>query len=137
MIPKEELTNLAKNVVSEANHSFLTKEDIIENFKDNGFLVNKNTMIGYTSYMEYNKETKRGSISYSIEEKDKRQKEILLLNYSTFVFNNDKDIKLYYKDIPNKRAMKIFSSLLVRESSIKEFPEEDIKQGGVKNENNK
>lgn len=137
MIPKEELTNLAKNVVSEANHSFLTKEDIIENFKDNGFLVNKNTMIGYTSYLEYNKETKRGSISYSIEEKDKRQKEILLLNYSTFVFNNDKDIKLYYKDIPNKRAMKIFSSLLVRESSIKEFPEEDIKQGGVKNENNK
>lgn len=137
MIPKEELTNLAKNVVSEANHSFLTKEDIIENFKDNGFLVNKNTMIGYTSYMEYNKETKRGSISYSIEEKDKRQKEILLLNYSTFVFNNDKDIKLYYKDIPNKRVMKVFSSLLVRESSIKEFPEEDIKQGGVKNENNK
>lgn len=132
MIPKEELTNIAKNVVSEANHSFLTKEDIIENFKDNGFLVNKNTMIGYTSYMEYNKETKRGSISYSIEEKDKRQKEILLLNYSTFVFNNDKDIKLYYKDIPNKRTMKIFSSLLVRESSIKEFPEEDIKQGGVK-----
>ena len=132
MIQKEELTNLAKNVVSEANHSFLTKEDIIENFKDNGFLVNKNTMIGYTSYMEYNKETKRGSISYSIEEKDKRQKEILLLNYSTFVFNNDKDIKLYYKDIPNKRAMKIYSSLLVRESSIKEFPEEDIKQGGVK-----
>ncbi len=137
MIPKEELTNLAKNVVSEANHSFLTKEDIIENFKDNGFLVNKNTMIGYTSYMEYNKETKRGSISYSIEEKDKKQKEILLLNYSTFVFNNDKDIKLYYKDIPNKRVMKVFSSLLVRESSIKEFPEEDIKQGGVKNENNK
>ena len=137
MIPKEELTNLAKNVVSEANHSFLTKEDIIENFKDNGFLVNKNTMIGYTSYMEYNKETKRGSISYSVEEKDKRQKEILLLNYSTFVFNNDKDIKLYYKDIPNKRVMKVFSSLLVRESSIKEFPEEDIKQGGVKNENNK
>lgn len=132
MISKEELTNLAKNVVSEANHSFLTKEDIIENFKDNGFLVNKNTMIGYTSYIEYNKETKRGSISYSIEEKDKRQKEILLLNYSTFVFNNDKDIKLYYKDIPNKRAMKVFSSLLVRESSIKEFPEEDIKQGGVK-----
>lgn len=132
MIPKEELTNLAKNVVSESNHSFLTKKDIIENFKDNGFLVNKNTMIGYTSYMEYNKETKRGSISYSIEEKDKRQKEILLLNYSTFVFNNDKNLKLYYKDIPNKRAMKVFSSLLVRESSIKEFQEEDIKQGGVK-----
>lgn len=132
MIPKEELTNLAKNVVSESNHSFLTKKDIIENFKDNGFLVNKNTMIGYTSYMEYNKETKRGSISYSIEEKDKRQKEILLLNYSTFVFNNDKNLKLYYKDIPNKRAMKVFSSLLVRESSIKEFAEEDIKQGGVK-----
>ena len=132
MIPKEELTNLAKNVVSEANHSFLTKEDIIENFKDNGFLVNKNTMIGYTSYMEYNKETKRGSISYTVEEKDKRQKEILLLNYATFIFNNDKDIKLYYKDIPNIRAMKVFSSLLVRESSIKEFPEEGIKQGGVK-----
>ena len=132
MIPKEELTNLAKNVVSEANHSFLTKEDIIENFKDNGFLVNKNTMIGYTSYMEYNKETKRGSISYTVEEKDKRQKEILLLNYATFIFNNDKDIKLYYKDIPNRRAMKVFSSLLVRESSIKEFPEEGIKQGGVK-----
>ena len=36
MIQKEELTNLAKNVVSEANHSFLTKKDIIENFKDNG-----------------------------------------------------------------------------------------------------
>lgn len=132
MIQKEELTNLAKNVVSEANHSFLTKKDIIENFKDNGFLVNKNTMIGYTSYMEYNKETKRGSISYSVEEKDKRQKEILLLNYSTFIFNNDKNLKLYYKDIPNKRTMKVFSSLLVRESSIKEFPEEDIKQGGVK-----
>ena len=71
-------------------------------------------MIGYTSYMEYNKETKRGSISYSVEEKDKRQKEILLLNYSTFIFNNDKNLKFHYndKEISSDHAMR-----LIRENS--------------------
>lgn len=130
---KEEV-ELAENIVNSSAHSFLSIEDITENFKDLGFLVNRNKMIGYTSYMEYDGKEGRGNISYSIEENSRRQQEILLLNFSYFITRSDKNIKIYYKDIPRKKAMKRFSSLLVNTSADKEFGiyEEDLKQGGIR-----
>lgn len=129
---KEEV-ELAENIVNSFTHSFLNIEDITENFKDLGFLVNKNKMIGYTSHMEYDEKEGRGNISYSIEENSRRQQEILLLNFSYFITRSDKNIKIYYKDIPRKNSMKRFSSLLVNTSADKEFGiyEEDLKQGGI------
>lgn len=129
---KEEV-ELAENIVNSFTHSFLNIEDITENFKDLGFLVNRNKMIGYTSHMEYDEKEGRGNISYSIEENSRRQQEILLLNFSYFITRSDKKIKIYYKDIPRKNSMKRFSSLLVNISADKEFGiyEEDLKQGGI------
>ncbi len=129
---KEEV-ELAENIVNSFTHSFLNIEDITENFKDLGFLVNRNKMIGYTSHMEYDEKEGRGNISYSIEENSRRQQEILLLNFSYFITRSDKNIKIYYKDIPRKNSMKRFSSLLVNTSADKEFGiyEEDLKQGGI------
>lgn len=129
---KEEV-ELAENIVNSFTHSFLNIEDITENFKDLGFLVNRNKMIGYTSHMEYDEKEGRGNISYSIEENSRRQQEILLLNFSYFITRSDKNIKIYYKDIPRKNSMKRFSSLLVNISADKEFGiyEEDLKQGGI------
>ena len=130
---KEEV-ELAENIVNSFTHSFLNIEDITENFKDLGFLVNRNKMIGYTSHMEYDEKEGRGNISYSVEENSRRQQEILLLNFSYFITRSDKNIKIYYKDIPRKNAMKRFSSLLVNTSADKEFGiyEEDLKQGGIR-----
>lgn len=130
---KEEV-ELAENIVNSFTHSFLNIEDITENFKDLGFLVNRNKMIGYTSHMEYDEKEGRGNISYSIEENSRRQQEILLLNFSYFITRSDKNIKIYYKDIPRKNAMKRFSKLLTDTSVDKEFGvyDEDSKQGGIK-----
>ncbi len=130
---KEEV-ELAENIVNGFTHSFLNIEDITENFKDLGFLVNRNKMIGYTSHMEYDEKEGRGNISYSVEENSRRQQEILLLNFSYFITRSDKNIKIYYKDIPRKNSMKRFSSLLVNTSADKEFGiyEEDLKQGGIR-----
>ena len=60
--------------------------------------------------------------------------QVLLLNFSYFITRSDKNIKIYYKDIPRKNAMKRFSSLLVNTSADKEFGiyEEDLKQGGIR-----
>ena len=88
---KEEV-ELAENIVNSFTHSFLNIEDITENFKDLGFLVNRNKMIGYTSHMEYDEKEGRGNISYSIEENSRRQQEILLLNFSYFITRSDKNI---------------------------------------------
>lgn len=130
---KEEV-ELAENIVNGFTHSFLNIEDITENFKDLGFLVNRNKMIGYTSHMEYDEKEGRGNISYSVEENSRRQQEILLLNFSYFITRSDKNIKIYYKDIPRKNSMKRFSSLLVNTSADKEFGiyEEDLKKGGIR-----
>ncbi len=122
----------ARKIVDACSYSFLSIEDISNNFKDLGFLVNKNKMIGYTSYMEYNKEKNSGIISYSIEKSLKRQKEILLLNFSYFIISSNKNMKIYYKDIPRKNAMKKFSKLLVDTSVDKEFGVYDNKQGGIR-----
>lgn len=134
MLVSLEQQELAKRIVNSCNYSFLNIEDISRNFKDLGFLVNKNKMIGYTSYMEYDEEKMHGVISYSIEESLKKQKEILLLNFSYFITSNDKNIKIYYKDIPTKNSLKRFSRLLTDASVDKEFCvyDESMKQGGIK-----
>ena len=134
MLVSLEEVELAKRIVDTCSYSFLNIEDISRNFRDLGFLVNKNKMIGYTSYMEYDDTKKSGVISYSVEESLKRQKEILLLNFSYFIISSNKNMKIYYKDIPAKKALKRFSKLLTDTSVDKEFGvyDEDSKQGGIK-----
>lgn len=134
MLVSLEEVELAKRIVDTCSYSFLNIEDISQNFRDLGFLVNKNKMVGYTSYMEYDDAKKRGVISYSIEESLKRQKEILLLNFSYFIISGNKSMKIYYKDIPTKKALKRFSKLLTDTSVDKEFGvyDEGSKQGGIK-----
>lgn len=111
----------AKKIVEYSNYSFLSKEDIKNNFKDLGFLVNENTMIGYTSYMEYDSLKQKGILSFNKDESLKRQQEILLINFGLFIFKHDSDIKMYYKDIPRKNALKRFSRYLINASVDKEF----------------
>ena len=106
MVDDKELIELAKQVVNEASNSFLSLEDITNNFLEKGFLVNPNKMIGYTSYMEYDKEKNRGSISYTIETSPKVQQKTLLLNYAAYVLNRDESFKMYYENIPNKNRVK-------------------------------
>lgn len=131
----EEMMSFAKTIVESSGYSFLSKEDIENNFRENGFLVNQNKMIGYTSYMEYDPTKERGTISYSIEESPKRQQEILLMNFSYFMFHHNNNCKIYYKDIPNKSTIKRFSRCLVDASVDKEFPIDEsntlqIQEGG-------
>lgn len=131
----EDMISLAKTIVESSNYSFLSKEDIENNFKDFGFLVNQNKMIGYTSYMEYDVTKETGIISYSIEESPKRQQELLLMNFSHFIFNKADSFKIYYKEIPNKSTLKRFTRYLVDASVDKEFPIDntntlEIKEGG-------
>lgn len=125
MVDDKELIELAKQVVNEASNSFLSLEDITNNFLEKGFLVNPNKMIGYTSYMEYDKEKNRGSISYTIETSPKVQQKTLLLNYAAYVLNRDESFKMYYENIPNKNRVKKFYRCIVDASVNKEFPIED------------
>ena len=122
MVNDVELIEIAQKVVNEANHSFLSLEDITNNFLEKGFLVNPNRMIGYTSYMEYDKEKERGSVSYTVETSLKQQQKILLLNYAAYVLNSDNSFKMYYKDIPSKSKTKRLCRCIVDASVNKEFP---------------
>ncbi len=117
----EEIKELAEKIVENCNYSFLTKEDIENNFRDRGFLVNENVMIGYTSYMEYDSNTQKGIISFTKEESLKTQEKILLINFIAFSLNSDNSFKMYYKDIPNKKRIKNISKYLLDASAEKKF----------------
>ena len=117
----EEMKELAEKIVENCNYSFLTKEDIENNFRDRGFLVNENVMIGYTSYMEYDSNTQKGIISFTKEESLKTQEKILLINFIAFSLNSDNSFKMYYKDIPNKKRIKNISRYLLDASAEKKF----------------
>ena len=121
----EEFMQIANEVVNNCNYSFLTKKDIINNFKDLGFLVNENTMIGYTSYLEYDKETNTGLISYTKDVPEKRQQKILLVNFAAFILSKEKHLKFYYKSIPHISKVKKFTRCLTEISVNKEFPIEN------------
>lgn len=135
---EEEISQFAKIIVDECKHSFLNKEDIINNFKDYGFLVNANKMIGYTSYLEYNRNKNRGSISYSVEESQKKQAKILLHNFCAFILSDEENVKFYYKNFPKKNEVKKISKYIVQASVEKEFPIDNDytlyskKTGGIK-----
>lgn len=138
MVHDIDLIELATRIVNEANHSFLSLEDITTNFLEKGFLVNPNRMIGYTSYMEYDKEKNRGIISYTIETSSKKQQEILLFNYAAYELNCNENFKMYYKGIPNKSKTKRLCRCIVDASVNKEFPMvlennvsyENVQEGG-------
>lgn len=121
---EKELTSFAKEVVDQCQYSFLSKKDLINNFKDYGFLVNENSGIGYTSYLEYDKKSGKGLLSFSKEESEKFQKRILLTNFCAFLLSDEEKVKFYYQDIPSKRRMKILSKCLIEKSVEKEFPED-------------
>lgn len=118
---KQEEIEFAKKVVSEANHSFLNKEDITSNIEENGILVSESVNIGFTSHLEYDSVNKRGILAYDALKPLKEQQQILLMNYCVLKLNEDKNIKYYYKDIPSKSALKRISRYIINASVDKEF----------------
>lgn len=118
---KEQEIEFAKKVVSEANHSFLSKEDIISNIEDDNILVSGSINIGFTSHLEYDFVNKRGILTYNVEKPLKEQQQILLINYCVLKLNSNSDIAYYYKDIPSKSALKRISRYIVSASVDKEF----------------
>lgn len=133
---KNEEIAFAKDIVNKANHSFLSKEDIIANFEELNFLVNENTMIGYTSYLEYNNSSKKALISFDKEKSLKEQQQILLMNYCAYLMDKQESDKFYYKDIPGKSAVKRLCRYIINFSVDKEFGEQDynidVKEGRCK-----
>lgn len=118
---KEQEIKFAKDVVTNANHSFLNIDDIISNFEDNNFLVSKSKNIGFVSHIDYDKLNKRGILSYDSDKSIKEQQQILLINYCIFMLSNNMHIKYYYKEIPSKSALKRISRHIVNASVDKEF----------------
>ncbi len=125
MQENEDIKQIAKIVVAKSKHSFLSKEDIIKNFYDYGFLVNENTMIGYTSYLEYDETKASGLISFNKDVSLKVQKNILLINFAAFILSDTKQLHMYYNDIEQKSKMKRFARYLIDYSVEKEFAVED------------
>lgn len=119
----EDLQELAAEVVTEKEHSFLNLEDIILNMREDHFLVNPNQMIGYTSYLEFDKEKNQNLLSFDRERSLEEKKEIVLFNYCVYLVSREQRGKYYYGEIKKelKNRAKRLSRLLVDLSVIKEF----------------
>lgn len=124
--------NFIKKIVSDANYSFLSKEDIIANFEELGFLVNENNMIGYTSYLEYDRNNKKRLISFDKNKSLKEQQQILLMNYCAYLRDKQEFDKFYYKDIPEKSTIKRLCRYIIDYSVEKEFGSQEYNNNAKK-----